>query len=63
MSYNRVYGFIDVTTVIPLSLSLTEILTPAPAPAARYVCSGVAVWQYGDLGNAHNTHERNMPVG
>ena len=44
MSYNCVYGFIDVTTVLPLSLSVTEIfmnLTGASSPAQlihNYVC-------------------------
>ena len=46
MSYNCVYGFIDVTTVLSLSLSLsvTEIfmnLTGASSPAQlihNYVC-------------------------
>ena len=44
MSYNCVYGFIDVTTVLSLSLSVTEIfmnLTGASSPAQlihNYVC-------------------------
>ena len=54
MSYNCVYGFIDVTTVLSLC-ALTEIFinltggTSSSRPGDTYVCSGVAVSQYGNV--------------